>query len=136
MSKYMASLFYPGDTTTATSKTSVFICQTTSFHFRSEDASKVLIVVCCTNPHGSILHNRSTFSTAVRISDLERRRCKKCQLNLKGLVSTVQRSRRPDWHANRKELWDVRRPELDEITTFKKFWTSEIFCSTKIIERN
>jgi hypothetical protein len=23
---------------------------------------------------------------------------------------------------------------LDEITTFKKFWASEIFCSTKILE--
>jgi hypothetical protein len=46
----------------------------------------------------------------------------------------VQRGRRPYWHANLKGLRDVRRPELDEITTFKKFWTSEIFCSTKILK--
>ena len=55
-------------------------------------------------------------------------------MNLKGLVSTVRQGRRPGWHANLKGLRDVRRPELDEITIFKKFWTSEIVCSTKILE--
>ena len=134
ISKYTASLFYPDDTTTATSKTSIFVCQTTSFHFRPEDGSKILIVGCCTSPHGSVLQNRSTFSTAVRTSDLESRRCKKCQLNLRWLVSTVQRGRRPDWHANLEGLRDVRRPDLDEITTFKKFWASGIFFSIKILE--
>ena len=84
--------------------------KTTSFHFRQEDGSKVLRVVCCTNQHGSILQNISTFSTAIRILDLERIRCKKCQINLKRLVSTVQRGRRPDWHGDLKGLRDVRRP--------------------------
>jgi aspartate carbamoyltransferase regulatory subunit len=105
-----------------------------SENFRPEDGSKVLRVVSCTNPHCSMLQKRSTFSTAVRISDFERRRCKKCQLNLKDLVSAVQRGRRLDWHANLKGLRDLRIPELDEMTTFRKFWASEIFCSTKLLE--
>jgi hypothetical protein len=31
-------------------------------------------------------------------------------------------------------LKDGRRRELDEMTTFKKFWDSEIFCSTKLLK--